>query len=500
MSSILQGKKAQKAIIGGINIMCNAVKSTAGAEGAFVAIQGHSLTPHFSSDGKTVAQAVRLENKFEAMAAQTAYEACKKTAEESGDASTVTCIFIQAMVNEGFKLLKTNSLFDLKIGMQAAHAEMVKYLLDNSKSVKTDKDVQNIATISVNNDPIVGKLIADAYKKVGRDGLIKADIADKTELVFEEGMRMESGFFHPLFINNPKRKAAELKNCNILVIDGQLVDASEVREVIAATLEASKPLLIITEDVDDELLSLLIAEKLKSDDEPGFAKVYVAKAPSYGEKRKQFLKDVALYTEAEVWNKNFSDSYRLGHADNVTITEEFTIFKTELSEDTKNKIAEIQDKERVAALKNNVATIYVGGTLESDRGELKDRVDDAIHAVRSSFEQGYVAGGGTSYIHAAQMMFTDFENKSQDAGYELYKSAVRAHFRTLLENAGADAEKYFTQVEKSVPGTGYNLRTRKIENMFKSGIVDPTKVQISALTNALAASMTLLSTKTLIAQ
>lgn len=488
MNNFLIGKEAQDKVVEGHNKMANAVKLTLGGQGKLALIKTYSKFPDSTKDGVRVLKEIKLDCPYESLGAAVTLEASEIMLEKVGDNTTSAIVIAQSLVKSGLesKLPHTQIIGEIEV-------ELTNIILELKKSAKkaTKKDIKSIATISANNDKLLGNLISKAFNKVGKNGQINVEESDNTELVFQEGMKINKGWMLPHFITNTIKKTSELRNVNILIIEGAITTPEQISEAVIKTLKSGNSLLIFCEDVDDDVMRLLISRKL---DEENPLKICVCNNPSFGENKKEIMQDIAIYTQGTIWKKSYNDDYKMGFAKNVLITEDNCFITVdEISEDIKIRTKEIEQQikikssenlvSRLAGINNNVAIIKIKGNSMSDMSEKKDRLDDAIKAVKSVSKYGFLPGGGLSLY-----------NKSLKKD-SIWKEALQAPIKQILLNGGFNFEeysKYFTET------SGFNVQTGVIENFYKTGVLDSTEIIITSLETASSLAKTIISTNIII--
>jgi chaperonin GroEL len=514
-------ENARGLILNGVNALSNAVKVTLGPKGRNVVIQKSFGAPHITKDGVTVAKEIELENAFENMGAQLVKEVAQKTNEDAGDGTTTATVLAQAIYREGAKLVAAgHNPMDLKKGIDLATKEVIAFLKKNSKAIETNEEVAQVGSISANNDNEIGSMIADAMEKVGKEGVITIEESKTAETYSEvvEGMQFDRGYLSPYFVTNPEKMLSEFDNPNILITDKKISNMKELLPLLEKSVQTSKPLLIIAEDIEGEALTTLVVNKLR-----GTLNVAAVKAPGFGDRRKEMLKDIALLTGATVISEELGMSLEttelehLGTAKKVSIDKENTTIidgagdkkaVTDRVGTIKAQIAETSSdydkeklQERLAKLAGGVAVLYVGAPTESEMKEKKDRVEDALNATRAAVEEGVIVGGGAALAHATKCL-DNFKtgNSDFDFGVKIVQRAIEEPLRQISTNAGKEASVIVNDVKKNKDFSfGYNARDDKFEDLVKAGIIDPTKVTRSALINAASVSGLLLTTETMIA-
>lgn len=506
----------------GVDALANAVKVTLGPKGRNVVIEKKFGAPTVTKDGVSVAKEIELEDAIENMGAQMVKEVASKTADIAGDGTTTATVLAQSIISEGLKMVAAGANpMDLKRGIDKAVALVVENLKSQSQTVGNDsKKIQQVATISANNDETIGKLIAEAFAKVGKEGVITVEEAKGTDTTVEvvEGMQFDRGYISPYFVTNSEKMEAELQNPYILIYDKKISAMKDILGILEKVAQSGRPLLIIAEDLEGEALATLVLNKLR-----GTLKVASVKAPGFGDRRKEMLQDIAILTGGTVISEDLgykleaADLPALGQAASVTIDKDNTIIvggkgkKQDITARVNQIKAQIEtttsdyDKEklqeRLAKLSGGVAVLYVGAATEVEMKEKKDRVDDALHATRAAVEEGIVPGGGVAYIRAIQALDVKLKGQIEDeqTGMAIVKRALEAPIRTLTDNAGIDGSIVVQKIKEGTGDFGFNARTETYENLFKAGVIDPTKVSRVALENAASIAGMLLTTECVIA-
>ena len=501
----------------GADQLANAVKVTLGPKGRNVVIDKKFGAPQVTKDGVTVAKEVELEDRFENMGAQMVKEVASKTNEQAGDGTTTASVLAQAIINVGIKNVTAGANpMDLKRGIDKAVAAVVEDLKKQSQKVGGDySKVEQVGTVSANNDSYIGKLIADAMSKVGRDGVITVEEAKgtDTEVKVVEGMQFDRGYISPYFMTNGDKMEAELSNPSILITDKKISTMKDLLPILEQIAREGRELLIIAEDVDGEALTTLVVNKLR-----GALKIAAVKAPGFGDRRKEMLQDIATLTGAIVVSEERGFTLEnttpdmLGHAEKVTITKENTTIvggagsKDAIEERVESIRKQIEvstsdyDKEklheRLGKLGGGVAVLYVGATTEVEMKEKKDRVEDALNATRAAVEEGYLPGGGVAYIRAAAALDgLKGDNEDETTGIHIVAKAIEEPLRQIAVNAGVDGAVIIQKIKEGKGDFGYNARTGEYVNMFEAGVIDPTKVARVALENAASVAGMFLTTE-----
>jgi chaperonin GroEL len=513
---------ARSKMLRGVDILAEAVKVTLGPKGRNVVMEKSFGAPRISKDGVTVAKEIELFDKFENMGAQMLREVASKTSDEAGDGTTTATVLAQAIVREGAKAVTAGmNPMDLKRGIDLAVQTVIEDIKKRSKTVSTESEVAQVGTISANGDASIGEMIAEAMQKVGKEGVITVEEAKglQTELEVVDGMQFDRGYLSPYFITNAEKMSTELEDPFILLHEKKLSGLQPLLPVLEQIVQSGKPLLIIAEDVEGEALATLVVNKLR-----GGLKVAAVKAPGFGDRRKAMLEDIAILTGGQVISEDLGIKLEhvgidmLGRAKRVIITKEETTLVDGAGEKPGiegriNQIrAQIEDttsdydreklQERLAKLAGGVAVIKVGGATEVEVKEKKDRVDDALHATRAAVEEGIVAGGGVTLLYAAKALDQlKPGNDDQRVGIEIVRKALGWPAKQIVMNAGADGSIVAGKlVEKNDANWGYDAQNDTYVDMFKAGIVDPTKVVRTALQDAASIAGLLITTEAMIAE
>lgn len=501
----------------GVDALANAVKVTLGPKGRNVVIDKKYGAPQVTKDGVTVAKEIELEDRFENMGAQMVKEVASKTNEQAGDGTTTATVLAQAIINVGLKNVTAGANpLDLKRGIDKAVATVVDDLRKRSHEVGDDfSKVEQVGTISANNDAYIGKLIADAMSKVKKDGVITVEEAKgtDTEVKVVEGMQFDRGYISPYFMTNSDKMEAELNNPLILVTDRKISSMKDLLPILEPIAREGKELLIIAEDVDGEALTTLVVNRLR-----GALKVAAVKAPGFGDRRKEMLQDIATLTGAVVVSEERGFTLEnttpdmLGKAEKVTITKENTtiVGGAGNKEDIQDRVNLIRSqievatseydkeklKERLGKISGGVAVLYVGATTEVEMKEKKDRVEDALNATRAAVEEGYLPGGGVAYIRAISALEgLKGDNEDETTGIRIVARAIEEPLRQIALNAGVDGSVIIQKIKEGTGDYGYNARTSEFVNMYDAGVIDPTKVARVALENAASVAGMFLTTE-----
>ena len=501
----------------GVDTLAEAVKVTLGPKGRNVVIEKKFGAPAVTKDGVTVAKEIELEDPIENMGAQMVKEVASKTADVAGDGTTTATVLAQAIITEGLKNVAAGANpMDIKRGIDKAVTIIVANLNAQSQTVGNDiKKIQQVASISANNDAEIGKLIAEAMLKVGKDGVITVEEAKGTETSIDivEGMQFDRGYISPYFVTNADKMECELQNPFILIYDKKISAMKDILHILEKVAQQGAPLLIIAEDLEGEAMATLVVNKLR-----GTLKVAAVKAPGFGDRRKEMLQDIAILTKGIVISEDQgfklenADLTYLGRAERVTIDKDNTIvvggkgkkdeinariaqIKSHTSDYDKEKL-----QERLAKLSGGVAVLNIGAATEVEMKEKKDRVDDALHATRAAVEEGIVPGGGIAFIRAIDALDKKKGlNEDETTGIAIVRRALEAPLRTIVYNAGVEGSIVIQKVREGKGDFGYNARTDKYEKLLAAGVIDPTKVARVALENAASIAGMLLTTECVIA-
>jgi len=513
--------EAREKLKKGVDALANAVKVTLGPKGRNVVIGKKFGAPHITKDGVTVAKEIELEDEVENMGAQMVKEVASKTADIAGDGTTTATVLAQAIINAGLKNVAAGANpMDLKRGIDKAVSDVVKNLRKLSKEIGSDNSkIEQIATISANNDEAIGALIAKAMQDVGKDGVITVEEAKgiETEVVTVEGMQFDRGYLSPYFVTNTEKMITEMENPMILICEKKISSMKELLPILEPVAQSSKGLIIIAEDVDGEALGTLVVNRIR-----GSLKVAAVKAPGFGDRRKAMLEDIAILTGGQVISEERGMTLEnttidmLGTAEKVEIDKDNTTIvngkgkKSDITARVGQIKAQIEattsdyDKEklqeRLAKLSGGVAVLYVGAPTEVEMKEKKDRVDDALAATRAAVEEGIVAGGGVALLRAIETLDKiKTVNEDEMTGVAIVKRAAEEPLRQIIANAGQEGAVIVQEVKAGKDDFGYNARTEHFENLVKAGVVDPTKVTRIAVENAASIAAMLLTTECVIA-
>ena len=513
---------ARDRMLRGVDILNNAVKATLGPKGRNVVLDKSYGAPRITKDGVTVAKEIELEDKFENMGAQMVREVASKTSDNAGDGTTSATVLTASMIKEGLKLVAAGmNPMDLKRGIDMATTAVVKDIQGRAKKVQSSEEIAQVGTISANGDKTIGKMIADAMKKVGNEGVITVEEAKtaETELDVVEGMQFDRGYLSPYFITNAEKMVAELEDAFILIHEKKLSSLQPLLPILESIVQAGKPLLIVAEDIEGEALATLVVNKLR-----GGLKVAAVKAPGFGDRRKAMLEDIAVLTAGTMIAEDLGIKLEnvtlqmLGKAKRVRIEKENTTIiegagkKQEIEgriaqikaqiEDTKSDYDREKLQERLAKLAGGVAVIRVGGSTEVEVKEKKDRVDDAMHATKAAVEEGIVPGGGVALLRAkAAIGKLSDENTDIQAGINIVLRALEAPIRQIVENAGVEGSIVVGKITENESQTyGFDAQTEQYVDMLSAGIVDPAKVVRVALQNAASIAGLMITTEAMVAE
>ena len=512
---------ARERLLRGVDALANAVRVTLGPKGRNVVIEKSFGAPRITKDGVSVAKEIELSDKFENMGAQMLREVASRTSDEAGDGTTTATVLAQAIVREGLKSVAAGmNPMDLKRGIDTAVLAVIEDVKKRSKPVKSNDEIAQIGTISANGEVEIGKFIAEAMAKVGKEGVITVEEAKglETELDVVEGMQFDRGYLSPYFVTNADKMLVELDDPFILLHEKKLSNLQAMLPVLEAVVQTGKPLLIISEDVEGEALATLVVNKLR-----GGLKIAAAKAPGFGDRRKAMLEDISLLTGGTMISEDLGIKLEnvsldmLGKAKKVTLSKEDTTIvggggkKKDIDarvtqirnqiEETTSDYDKEKLQERLAKLAGGVAVIKVGGGSEVEVKERKDRVDDALHATRAAVQEGVVPGGGVALLYATRVLKgLKGENDDQNVGIEIVRKALEAPLRQIVENAGLDGAVVAGKLlEQKDVRYGFNAQTEEYTDMVSAGIIDPTKVVRTALTDAASVAGLLITTEAMIA-
>jgi len=509
--------EARDGIKRGVDALANAVKVTLGPRGRNVIISKSFGAPVVTKDGVSVAKEIELEDPLENMGAQMVKEVASKTNDLAGDGTTTATVLAQAIVKEGLKNVAAGANpMDIKRGIDKAVIAITKELQKQSKEVgSSSEQIKQVASISANNDEVIGELIAEAFGKVGKEGVITVEEAKGTETYVDvvEGMQFDRGYLSPYFVTNSEKMTTDLESPYILIFDKKISTMKDLMPVLEPVAKTGKPLLIVAEDVDGEALATLVVNKLR-----GSLKIAAVKAPGFGDRRKAMLEDIAILTGGTVISEERGFTLegatldQLGTAEKVSIDKDNTTIVNGAGDDKeiKGRISQIKAQiesttsdydreklqERLAKLAGGVAVLYVGAASEIEMKEKKDRVDDALHATRAAVEEGIVAGGGVAFLRSKDALSKlKAESKDEETGIQIVHRAIEAPLRIIVENAGGEASVVINKVLEGKKGYGYDAKTESYVDMLKAGIIDPKKVTRVALENAASVAGMILTTE-----
>ena len=506
----------------GVDALANAVKVTLGPKGRNVIIEKKFGAPHITKDGVTVAKEIELADAYQNTGAQLVKEVASKTGDDAGDGTTTATVLAQAIVAEGLKNVTAGaSPMDIKRGIDKAVAKVVESIKDQAETVRDNYDkIEQVATVSANNDPVIGKLIADAMRKVSKDGVITIEEAKGTDTTIGvvEGMQFDRGYLSAYFVTNTEKMECEMEKPYILIYDKKISNLKDFLPILEPAVQTGRPLLVIAEDVDSEALTTLVVNRLRSQ-----LKICAVKAPGFGDRRKEMLEDIAILTGGVVISEEKGLKLEqatiemLGTADKVTVTKDYTTVVNgagnkdsikERCEQIKAQIVATKSdydreklQERLAKLSGGVAVLYVGAASEVEMKEKKDRVDDALRATRAAIEEGIIPGGGVAYIRAIDSLEgMKGDNADETTGIGIIKRAIEEPLREIVANAGKEGAVVVQKVREGKGDFGYNARTDVYENLHAAGVVDPAKVARVALENAASIAGMFLTTECVIVE
>ena len=506
----------------GVDALANAVKVTLGPKGRNVIIEKKFGAPHITKDGVTVAKEIELADAYQNTGAQLVKEVASKTGDDAGDGTTTATVLAQAIVAEGLKNVTAGaSPMDIKRGIDKAVAKVVESIKDQAETVGDNYDkIEQVATVSANNDPVIGKLIADAMRKVSKDGVITIEEAKGTDTTIGvvEGMQFDRGYLSAYFVTNTEKMECEMEKPYILIYDKKISNLKDFLPILEPAVQTGRPLLVIAEDVDSEALTTLVVNRLRSQ-----LKICAVKAPGFGDRRKEMLEDIAILTGGVVISEEKGLKLEqatiemLGTADKVTVSKDYTtiVNGAGAKENIKERCDQIKAQivatksdydreklqERLAKLSGGVAVLYVGAASEVEMKEKKDRVDDALRATRAAIEEGIIPGGGVAYIRAIDSLEgLTGDNADETTGIGIIKRAIEEPLREIVANAGKEGAVVVQKVREGKGDFGYNARTDVYENLHAAGVVDPAKVARVALENAASIAGMFLTTECVIVE
>ena len=514
--------KAREELKKGVDALADAVKVTLGPKGRNVIIEKKFGAPHITKDGVSVAREVELEDPFQNMGAQLVKEVASKTGDDAGDGTTTATVLAQSIINVGLKNVAAGANpMDIKRGIDKAVAAVVAEIRGMAQEVGDDfKKIEDVARVSANNDEAIGRLIAEAMKKVKKEGVITVDEAKGTETTVDivEGMQFDRGYISPYFVTNPEKMECEMDSPYILIFDKKISNLKDMLPILEATAQSGRPLLVIAEDVDQEALATLVVNRLR-----GSLKICAVKAPGFGDRRKEMLEDIAVLTGGVVISEEKGMKLEsatldyLGRAEKVTVNKENTTIvngagnkesiaarvaqiKTQIEQTTSDYDRE-KLQERLAKLAGGVAVLHIGAPSEVEMKEKKDRVDDALSATRAAIAEGIVPGGGVAYIRCVQKLEgLKGDNDDETTGILIVKRAIEEPLRQIVANAGVEGAVVVQKVKEGTGDFGYNARTDTYENLLAAGVIDPAKVTRVALENAASIAGMFLTTECVIAE
>jgi chaperonin GroEL len=517
---IVFNESARARILHGVNVLADAVKVTLGPRGRNVVIEKSWGSPTVTKDGVTVAKEVELENKFENMGAQMVKEVASKTSDVAGDGTTTATVLAQAIFREGIKMVAAgHNPMEIKRGIDTAVAKVVESLTKLSKQTKSQKEIAQVGTISANGDETIGNIIAEAMEKVGKEGVITVEEAKSMETTLEvvEGMQFDRGYLSPYFVTDAERMECVIDDCYILIHEKKISGMKDLLPLLEQIAKMGKPLLILAEEVEGEALATLVVNKLR-----GTLQCAAVKAPGFGDRRKEMLKDIAVLTGGQAITEDLGLKLEsvtlkdLGRAKKVTIDKDNTTIvdghgkKADIEARVKQMRAQIEDttsdydreklQERLAKLVGGVAVVKVGAATETEMKEKKARVEDALNATRAAVEEGIVPGGGVALLRA-QAVLEDLKlGGEQQFGVNIVRRAIEEPLRQIAQNAGTEGSIAVNKVKESKGSFGYNAATDKYEDLLDAGVIDPTKVVRTALQNAASVASLMITTEACVAE
>ena len=513
--------ESRDALKRGVDALANAVKVTLGPKGRNVVLEKSFGAPHVTKDGVSVAKEIELEDPIENLGAQMVKEVASKTNDVAGDGTTTATVLAQAIVREGLKNVAAGANpMDLKRGIDKAVARIVANLREQSQEVgDSSEKIKQVASISANNDDTIGSLIAEAFSKVGKEGVITVEEAKGTETYVDvvEGMQFDRGYQSPYFVTNADKMIAELENPYILLCEKKISNLQEILPLLEPVAQSGRPFLIISEEVEGQALATLVVNRLR-----GSLKIAAVKAPGFGDRRKAMLQDIAILTGGTVISEEQGITLEtatlemLGTAERVVIDKDNTTIVNGAgdAEQIKSRVNQIKAQvetttsdydreklqERLAKLAGGVAVLYVGAASEVEMKEIKDRVDDALHATRAAVEEGIVAGGGVAFVRALSNLTIDTTNADEATGVKIVTRAVEEPLRQIVHNAGGEGSVVVAKVKEGNGDFGYNAKTDEYVNMIEAGVIDPTKVARVALENAASVAGMLITTEAVVTE
>lgn len=516
---LLFGEEAREALIKGVDVLADAVKATLGPRGRNVLMEKTYGTPTITKDGVTVAKEIDLKDPYENMGARMLREAASKTNDTAGDGTTTATVLAQAMVHEGIRLVTAGANpMALKRGMDKAVTEIVKTVANMSKKVRNSEEIRQVATVSANGDKEIGQFIADAIEKVGNDGVITVEKGKglKTEIEIVDGMQFDRGYLSPYFVTDPNNMTAVLEDCYVLCYEKKISNIHELLPLLQKLAQTGSPMLIIAEDIEGEALATLVVNKIR-----GILKVAAVKAPAFGDRRKEILRDIAILTGGQFFSEDLGIKLenvtldQLGKAKKIEINKDYTTIiegagkKKDIQarcEQIRRQIEETTSdydreklQERLAKLAGGVAVIRVGAPTETELKEKKDRTDDALNATRAAIEEGFVAGGGVALLRASKALDNLNLEGDEELGVGIVKKAAAMPLIQIADNAGLNGALIAAKLEEEdKENVGLNAETGQIEDLIKAGIIDPVKVIRYALQNAASIASMIITTECLV--
>jgi len=516
---IVFSEEAREKLIKGVDVLADAVKATLGPRGRNVLLEKTYGSPTITKDGVTVAKEIDLKDPFENMGARMLREAASKTNDTAGDGTTTATVLAQAMVHEGIRLVTAGANpMAIKRGMDKALAEVVKAIANMSKKVRNSDEIRQVATVSANGDKEIGQFISEAIDKVGNDGVITVEKGKglKTEVEIVDGMQFDRGYLSPYFVTDPNNMTAVLEECYVLCYEKKISSIHDLLPLLQKIAQTGKPMLIIAEDIEGEALATLVVNKIR-----GILKVCAVKAPAFGDRRKEILRDISILTGGQFFSEDLGIKLenvtldQLGRAKRIEITKDYTTIiegagkKKDIQarcEQIRRQIEETTSdydreklQERLAKLAGGVAVIRVGAPTESELKEKKDRTDDALNATRAAIEEGFVPGGGVALLRARKVLDNLKLEGDEGLGVALMKKTMAVPLIQIANNAGLNGELISAKLEEEKENVGLNADTGNIEDLIKAGIIDPAKVIRCALQNAVSVASMIITTECLVA-
>ena len=516
---IVFSEEAREKLIKGVDVLADAVKATLGPRGRNVLLEKTYGSPTITKDGVTVAKEIDLKDPFENMGARMLREAASKTNDTAGDGTTTATVLAQAMVHEGIRLVTAGANpMAIKRGMDKALAEVVKAIANMSKKVRNSDEIRQVATVSANGDKEIGQFISEAIDKVGNDGVITVEKGKglKTEVEIVDGMQFDRGYLSPYFVTDPNNMTAVLEECYVLCYEKKISSIHDLLPLLQKIAQTGKPMIIIAEDIEGEALATLVVNKIR-----GILKVCAVKAPAFGDRRKEILRDISILTGGQFFSEDLGIKLenvtldQLGRAKRIEVTKDYTTIiegagkKKDIQarcEQIRRQIEETTSdydreklQERLAKLAGGVAVIRVGAPTESELKEKKDRTDDALNATRAAIEEGFVPGGGVALLRASKVLDNLKLEGDEGLGVALMKKTMAIPLIQIANNAGLNGELISAKLEEEKENVGLNADTGNIEDLIKAGIIDPAKVIRCALQNAVSVASMIITTECLVA-